>query len=287
MNSVCAQPSRWLIKIDKDTAMSLRDAMRKAAGLLIEIEPEASTPARSLDAVSWSENSKAVDSGAAPSIDELLAVLDDEKGKPKVTAPPASTPATNAPAKTVEQVVRDAPGPNLDQIRAGASTPSANLMTPDGKTDFAAIYKNANLPAAPFSAEQMLELIKSLPAELPLETRRQTVKVTLSALGKTMGASPETIVADASRKLAALEACVAGAQKSTQAAATKAETEIAELQKQVAQKQKEIETSRQKLLQLTQGCEAQSRELDDVLEFFSLDVPPSKYAPSTEPSKKS
>lgn len=284
--------------------MSLRDAMRKAAGLLVQIEPEpnsnlgASTSGHSPDEVSWSENlkpsGKPLDSNAPPNIDELLAVLDNDKsGTTKAAAPPrVSTPsaagAATTPPKTVEQLVRDAPGPNLDQIRAGAgaSTAPASLLAPDGKINFAEIYKIASLPAAPFSAEQMLDLMKSLPAELPLETRRQTVKVTLSALGKTMGASPETIVADASRKLAALEACVAGAQKSTQAASTKAETEIAELQKQIAARQKEIETARQKLLQLTQGCEAQSHELDEVLEFFSLDVAPSKYAPATPPSQK-
>ena len=53
-------------------------------------------------------------------------------------------------------------------------------------------------------AEQMLETLGALPAELPLETRRQTVIAMLKGMGRALGATPETIVADATRKLAAL-----------------------------------------------------------------------------------
>ncbi len=116
-------------------------------------------------------------------------------------APAAAT--GGGTAKTVEQIVRETEGPNLDAITVAASA-SPPVMTADGATDFSAIYRQANLPAAPFTAEQMLEMLASLPQELPLDTKRQTVKVTLGAMGKAIGATPETIVADASRKLAAL-----------------------------------------------------------------------------------
>ena len=81
-----------------------------------------------------------------------------------------------APAKTVEQIVREAPGPNLDQISV---TPAPNQPTtnPDGSLNFPAIYQTANLPPAPFTAEQVLELMASLPDTVLIETRRQMVKV--------------------------------------------------------------------------------------------------------------
>jgi hypothetical protein len=239
--------------------MSLRDAMRKAAGLLVEIP---------------GEDSAAQESSQAD-LDALLA-------------------STAAP-KTVEQIVREAEGPNLDEIQmpghdAGPSAelppiPGGVAAEPTGDVTPAAIYQMASLPPAPFSAEQMLEMLASLPQELPLDTKRQTVKVTLGALGKTMGATPETVVADASRKMAALTAYIENLSKRTADTAAAAEQEIAALQAQIEEKRKAMQAARHQLATVTQLCEAESDKLDDVLEFFSLDVAPSKYAPAEEPAQ--
>jgi hypothetical protein len=196
---------------------------------------------------------------------------------------PEAAPAQ--PSKTVEQLVRDADGPSLDQIKVPASTPPPT-STADGKLDFTAVYQQANLPPAAFTAEQMLDLLTSLPPELPLETKRQTVKASLSALGKSIGTTPETIVADASRKLAALGAYAENLSRHTAESVSAAEVEIAALQAQIADKRKAIQDAQQKLAQVSQMCDAESDRLDDVLEFFSLDVAPSKYAvPAEEPPR--
>lgn len=249
--------------------MSLRDAMRKAAGLLVELPPESAE----------SQSTSGVN------IDDLL----------------ASASAT----KTVEQIVRELDGPNLDEIQM----PAADVAVPDvavpdvavpnaelppvaagGSTPVALegdvtpqlIYEMAALPPSPFTAEQMLEMLGSLPQELPLDTKRQTVKVTFGALGKSVGATPETVVADASRKMAALNAYVENLSKQTTDMAAAAEQEIAQLQAQIEEKRKTMQTARHRLTTVTQMCEIESDKLDDVLEFFSLDLPPSKYAPATE-----
>lgn len=250
--------------------MSLKDAMRRAAELLVDLpdDPQA-TPANSA--------ANAATTRGEPDIDELLSVLDGAKTGKSAGAPVSRVPgsaAASAP-KTVAQVVRDAPGPNLDEIKAGAVSP----LKASGEVDFAAIYAGAKLPQAPLPAEQVLEMLHSLPAQLPLEVKRQTVKATLIAVGKNLGASPETIVADASRKLAALHASVEAAHQNAQQTVTREETEIANLQAQIEKKRGAIQDSRQKLQTLTQGCDAESKRLDEVLEFFSLDVPPSQYAP--------
>jgi hypothetical protein len=179
-----------------------------------------------------------------------------------------------AATRTGEQVVRDSAGPNLEDIKVDA----AKAGTGHGPFNAAAIYSAAKLPPAPFAAEQMLDMLASLPAELPLDTKRQTVKVTLGALGKTMGATPETIVADASRKIAALAAYVEHLSKRTDGFVADGEREIATLQAQIEEKRKAIANARQELTRALQLCDAESDRLDDVLEFFSLDVPPSKYA---------
>jgi hypothetical protein len=236
--------------------MGFQDALRKAAGLIIELPDQ---PANS-----GNYSARDID------IDELLS-----EGSP-ATPRTESKPAT----KTVEEIVRDADGPNLDEISVDAAAVVAGTSDAAGQAtplDCTAIYNAAKLPASPFSAEQMLDMLASLPHELPLETRRQTVKVTLSALGKTMGATPETIVTDASRKIAALSSYSEHLSKHTDSFTKNAEAEIQALEAQIDAKRKAILEARQQLTNVTQMCLQETDRLDDVLEFFSLDVPPSKY----------
>ncbi len=222
--------------------MELRERLRKAAGLFVELPPE---------------EREAGLSGSAPSAD------------PHTDAP--------RPARTVEQIVRQSDGPNLDEIQvphhAAPPTP-----TPGGQADFGDIYAHAGLPATPFSAEQMRDLLQSLPAELPLNTRRQTVKVTLEAMGKSLGATANTIVADASRKMAALSAYSDALSQQTSSQVAQAQREIVALQAQVEEKRQAAGVAQQNLAQTLQMVHAESDKLDDVLEFFSLDVPPSAQA---------
>lgn len=235
--------------------MSLREVLRKAAGLLVELPPETRTTAPPATTTTTA------------SLDQLFESLEAEAVKR------AEEPA----ARTVEQVVREAAGPNLEDISVPVSAPQPSLG-PDGKLDFSVLYRHALLPAAPFSAEQLLDMLASLPPELPLETKRRTVAVSLETVGKSIGATPETIVADASRKLAALAAYTENVSKDTAGFIAGTELEVAALQAQIAEKRQAIQTAQAKLRDVTQGCAAESDRLDDVLEFFSLDVPPSKYA---------
>lgn len=218
--------------------MDIREKLRKAAGLFVELPPEETPPERETETM--------------------------------------ETPVP--PTRTVEQIVRESDGPNLDEIHVSAESASPPTVGADGRVEFGAIYAQANLPAAPFSAEQMLDMLQSLPAELPLAVKRQTDAVTLNAMGKSLGASPETIVADASRKLAALAAYAEALSKQTTQNTTTDEAEIASLEAQIAEKRQAIASAKQQQTQAVQVCAAESDRLDDVLEFFSLDVPPSKHA---------
>jgi hypothetical protein len=104
------------------------------------------------------------------------------------------------------------------------------------------------------------------------------VKVMLQSLGQNAGATPESIVADASRKMAALSAYSDYLQRRTEEFAATAEKEIADLQAKIESKRLAVQSAREHLAKSHQMCTAESERLDDVLEFFSLDVPPSKYA---------
>ncbi len=240
--------------------MSLRNALRKAASLLVELPPEETMPDTDFTA------SAPVKGSASGELDDLLKALDD-KGPNPVAIPGQS--------KSVEQIVRDTPGPNLDQIQVPAD-PAA--VAEDGSVDFLAVYRSAKLEPVSFGAEQMLAMITSLPKELPLDVKRQTVKVSLTALGQSLGATPETIVADASRKLAALAAYEESFTESTTEKIAMAEKEIAAFQAEIELRRKAILDSRTHQAQVSRHCVTEADRIDDILEFFSMDVPPSKYA---------
>ena len=103
-------------------------------------------------------------------------------------------------------------------------------------------------------------------------------------MGRSIGATPETIVADASRKLAALAAYTDNLSKQTAETISAAQREIADLEAQIGEKRRAMTGAQEQLAQALQVCHAESDQLDDVLEFFSLDVPPSKHSGTPEQS---
>lgn len=243
--------------------MGIREALRKAASLLVELPPEEP----SVETGSSQGNQSAAPTASSTTVDSFLAGLEND-------APP--TPTGNAGARTVEDLVRDSDGPSLEAIKIAGPPPAT---APDGTVDFPAIYRQAGLPEVPYAAEQALELLNSLPPDLPLEVRRQMVKASLNSLGRTIGVTPDTLVTDASRKVAALNAYVEGLTRRTQEEATATEAEITALETQIRERRERLDRGKRLLEAATRRCESESHRLDDVLEFFSLDVPPSKYAP--------
>lgn len=234
--------------------MRITDTLRKAKGLFIETDESA----------------------------DATSLLDEIARTPAPTSDLRSEPApapAPAPRRTVEDIAREQPGPNLDEIKVTAPVaPAQPVIGTDGKIHFEAIYNLAKLPTSAFTAEQVLELLSSLPPELPIAAKRMTLKVTLDTMSKTLGVSSETVVADASRKLAALAAYSESYSDQAKLYVLKAETEIANLEAEIQKRKQGIEDAKGRQTQMQQSCQAESDRLDDVLEFFSLDVAPSKYA---------
>ncbi len=233
--------------------MRIGETLKKAAGLMFEFDESQNPPATT----------------STP--DKAWSVMD----APATPAAPA--PAPVPVAKSMEQVVRDAPGPNLDEIKPQAE-PAGPVITRDGTVDFQEIYNLAKLPPASFSAEQVLELLGTFPPEVPIETKRQAVKITVGAMAKTNGVTTESIVADASRKLTALATYAQGYCGLMDDQVVKAQQDIVALEAEIEKKKQAIADSKSQQTLMSEGCHNESDRLDDVLEFFSLDVPPSKYA---------
>src|SRR5688500_10229679 len=104
--------------------MSLRDSLRKAASLIVELPPEQPRAPKAPVAEGGISSSDS-------NLEALLAELENN-------AAPAQT-------RTVEEIVRNAAGPNLDQIQVDAASPK---LAADGNVDFEAIYRQASLPTS-------------------------------------------------------------------------------------------------------------------------------------------
>lgn len=239
--------------------MSLRDAMRKAASLIVELPPEETQ---------LNLRSSDVDLDEWPDTD-----LPANARLPGV-APSGDVAASQTGQQTVAQLVQKADGPDLDQIEI--TREPANVIQ-ENSLDFAAIYVAAKLPETQFGATEMLNVLHSIPSEVPLQTKRVTVKAVLGGMAS-MGASPENIVADASRKLAALEAFHGFMERKTNETIETSQSQIADLEAQIEARRQAIQNARGELARVTQGCESEADKLDEVLEFFSLDEGASSHA---------
>jgi hypothetical protein len=194
-----------------------------------------------------------------------------------VELPPDTAPVQSAiPTGELDELMAELEGREPVRLSEGAVPISG-----EGPVEFGPVYQGAGLPVVGFTAEQMLELLASLPAELPLETRRQTVRVSLGALGKTVGATPETITADAARKRAALHAYVEQLETETEERVAGAQQEIASLEAQIEEKRRTIQEARVRLATVTRSCEAEAERLGDIPAFFDVDFPPAKLKRGT------
>lgn len=242
--------------------------LKKVANLIVEVPDDQPAP----DPQAGTASAPADPKGSDRQFDDTWSKLEQEVKQ------------QSGKQTTVENLVKAAPGPNLDQVQvpmsadAGGSTSVMPVVGADGKVDFSPVYLSAKLPTVPFAAEDALALIATLPPELPLDTKRQTMKVTLAAMGKTLTVSPQAIVTDAALKLAALQSFSDGIAKQATEYMSLAEVDIANLEAKIAERKKGIEGAKAKQTQVAQMCADEEKRLDDVAEFFSLDVPPSKHA---------
>jgi hypothetical protein len=238
---------------------------------------------------SSSPDQNAAAPGPAPS-------LSGGEGQPvsPVSAPPVSSasapdhstppdPSPGRPESKMSPPVIPDPVPNRQEATPPPSftpinsldppTPVSQPAAPVGATDVASIYRAARITPPPFTAEEMLELLASLPSELPLAVRRQTMTVTLNAISKNTGATPSSIASDASAKIAALTSYVDNQAGQIARQTADADRRIAGLQAQIEEIRRSTETALQAQAQTGQMCAEERERLASVLAFFGYDEP--------------
>jgi len=145
-----------------------------------------------------------------------------------------------------------------------------------GLVNFDALYQQAKVPVVPFTAEQALDMLGRMPANVSAEARQQVITVTLAALGRSVGGTPEAIVADATRKQAALQEFRRTRGDQLVDLTSAAQAHIAELQRGIENSQGMIEKAKRQYDTLAQACQSEETRLDTVVDFFS-ETPASKH----------
>ncbi|WP_395145676.1 hypothetical protein [Armatimonas sp.] len=181
----------------------------------------------------------------------------------RLASPVAAIPPVAAPS--VSHLT--APEPPKAPVAIGPPTLSA-----DGALDFPAIYQFARVASTSFTAEQTLSMLEQLPAAMPLEMKRQTVQVTLTALGTAIGANRQSIVGDADQKRTTLQKYADAQGQKTDDYVAEAQAQIAELQRQITEKEAQITVTKDKQERVRTLCDTEAGRLESVLSFFEQET---------------
>ncbi len=212
-----------------------------------------------------------------PAVDELIAKYAggaqpaSGRAASRPPAPPAvaTSRATRPPrppvqpAESVETSVASAPSPSASDAVATAPVPAEPI--PEVKVDFVGVLRKAGLTDEEQGrVDKTLSLLSSLPAETPLEIKRQIVGASLQAFGIQI----EQIIESAALQIRALDRHGQDGQKQTQAFLEQGTRRIAELEKELSRIRSSMQEqqSLQKGLELT--CNQKKRRVQDVLDFF-------------------
>lgn len=157
----------------------------------------------------------------------------------------------------------DTPAPVLASL--------ADAVSDDGDVDFVRIFQQYELPTTPFSAEQAMNMLQSLPRDLALRTKRVTVNTTLSAIGKAVGATPQDIVTDAARKKETLERYVESLGHEVDETSASMNAEIERLQAAITQHKDTLRSLTRKRSAASEVCRSRVDLFDQVIHFFDYD----------------
>ncbi len=156
-----------------------------------------------------------------------------------------------------------------EDVSAPTSLPGANPVGADGSIDFAALYAQARIPPAKFTAEQALDLIKdSDPSDA---ARKQTIKV-IAAFGKNVGATPDEIVVDAADKQDAIHSFLGARDDEMVVFSGKADEQVAALLARVEQIKQMKDAAVQQHALVQTACREEAARLEQVKDFFRQEV---------------
>lgn len=204
-----------------------------------------------------------------PTVDDLIARYSGGAGQRAGSRPPPPPrPGTRPPRPSTPGVA--AAGADAAPAEAGggpgraeAALPAAKV--PEVKVDFPAVLRRAGLSDDEQGrVDKTINLLHTLPAETPIEVRRQIVGASLSAFGIPV----DQIIESAALHLRALDRHIKEGQKQTQTLLEQSNRRLAELEQEVARVKQVMQEQLGLQQGLTTACNMQKLRVQEVLEFF-------------------
>ncbi len=206
-------------------------------------------------------------------VDDLIARYAGGPGAAKVGSrpppPPPPRPATRPPRAPAAAA---ASGANPSVAEAGepeAVAAAPGIKVPEVKVDFPGVLRRSGLSDDEQGrVDKTINLLHTLPAETPIEIRRQIVGASLSAFG----ISVDQIIESAALHLRAFDRHIKEGQKQTQTLLEQSTRRLAELEQEVGRVKQVMQEQLGQQQGLTVACNTQKLRVQEVLEFFGREA---------------
>jgi hypothetical protein len=205
-------------------------------------------------------------------VDDLIARYAGGPATPRAGSrpPPLPTSAAGAkrptrpPAAPASAASGSTPSPSAPAVEA-APAEAATGEVPEVKVDFPQVLRRGGLSDDEQGrVDRALTLLHALPAETPVEIKRQIVGASLQAFGIPV----EQIIESAALHLYAYDRHVKEGQAQTQALLEQSNRRLAELEQEVARVKLVMQEQLTQQRGLTAACNKQKLRVQEVLTFF-------------------
>jgi hypothetical protein len=181
--------------------------------------------------------------------------------------PPPARPGAAAGSRPPRAGAGPASAPEVAAPPAAGLPPGTKV--PEVKVDFPAVLRRSGLTDDEQGrVDKTINLLHTLPAETPIEIRRQIVGASLSAFG----ISVDQIIESAALHLRAFDRHIKEGQKQTQTLLEQSTRRLAELEQEVARVKVVMQEQLGQQQGLTTTCNMQKLRVQEVLEFFGREA---------------
>lgn len=202
-----------------------------------------------------------------PTVDDLIARYSGGAGQragSRPPPPPPPRPGTRPPRPSTPGVAAGADAAAAE-APAGRAEALPAAKVPEVKVDFPGVLRRSGLSDDEQGrVDKTINLLHTLPAETPIEVRRQIVGASLSAFGIPV----DQIIESAALHLRALDRHIKEGQKQTQTLLEQSNRRLAELEQEVGRVKQVMQEQLGLQQGLTTACNMQKLRVQEVLEFF-------------------
>ena len=138
----------------------------------------------------------------------------------------------------------------------------------DVNVDIASIYKRAQLPQARVTAEQVIKILASIPADLPPSAKQQSGIAMIKTMAEALGITPESVIEDARLKLRAISDYLGEVSQDSSRVVNGANNDIADMRSRIEEAEAAIQNVQRIESEIENRFAKETDQLRRVVAFF-------------------